>query len=212
MARRSYSYSMGAQVPTQIEFPAEGVEARRKFVLWLQAQPRLQQRTALAGLSHGLFGESAISEPLSPRTTWILDDLGPDFAGQTIEIAATRGQGPLPEVVQIRNRKAKLADLSLNVLPKVQRQAVAWALGFDLGTELARSPEFEDGVMATGPWQEGFEGPLAPHAWSGFSEALGRRWGYSNDIRSRFLAEVPPEWRAAARRGYRDGKEWVFLP
>ena len=212
LARRSYSYSIGSRVPLQIELPPDGLKERRQFLAWLKGQPRLQQRTALVAFSRGLFGQSEINAPLAPQASWLLDELGPEFAGQALELAGTRDRAPLQEVVKLRDRKAKLTDLPLNNLPEVQRAAVAWAIGFGLATEFARSSNFEDEQMTAGPWQEGFEGPLASQSWAGFGEAVGRRWGYSNAIRARFLRAVPTQWTAAADRGFQDGREWVFLP
>jgi hypothetical protein len=180
--------------------------------VWLEGQPRLQRRTALAGFVGGLFGESQVNDPLSQRLTWLLDSLGPEFARQAIEVAAARDRVPWQEVVKIREGGATLEDLYLSALPAVQRDGVAWAVGFGLGTELGRTPRFEDEVAESGPWREGLIGPSASHAWRGFGEAIGRRWGYSGGIRSRFLAVVPERWREAASRGFEDGREWVFLP
>jgi hypothetical protein len=212
LALRSFNYALGDRVPTAIKEPTEGRRQRQEFAEWLRTQPRLQRRTALRALGDAVFPEQGLTAAIPEQARWVLDDLGPSLATEALEVAATIDRVPRQAVEAVRERGATLEELDSDALPFIQRDALAWAIGFGLGTEFARTPQVDYERLASGPWHRAFDGQLGAHAWRGFGESVGRRWGYSIETRRRFLAAVDSRWRDQAALGFEDGSEWMFLP
>jgi hypothetical protein len=212
LALRSFNYAQGDRVPIPTNEPTEGRAERQEFAERLRSQPRLQRRTTLLALGLAVLPEQGLTAALPEQAWWLLDDLGPSLATEALEVASTIDRIPWQEVEAVREKGVTLDDLDSDALPFIQRDALAWAIGFGLGTEFARSSELDLERLASGPWHRAFDGQRGAPAWRGFGESVGRRWGYSVETRRRFLTTVDSRWRDQAALGFKDGSEWMFLP
>jgi hypothetical protein len=213
LALRSYAYSVGG-FGEGLPEPGMGPgDTERALSRWLDEQPAVVRRTALMGYVYtwpALVAADPRTE-LGHEALALLGPFDPPTRLELLEVSATFV--PLhpqtPDIAQPENTLERLVPATL---PDEQRPAAAWALGYLVGRELFLARSLPDALDTVDVASKAFDGEVAGHAWRGFSDAFGRRWGYSKAARESFLADVPTEHRPDAVSGLEQGTRWAFVP